>query len=275
MLTLNAFTNGFAGQLSTTGVGKPEHVEWVYFGNPFDGITVFEDGWMFNPKAREVKTKVRLGWLVEPRALRPENYELAWQMRREFDYILTYDRELLARDPDKFKLCPRMGVHIPQNKWGLHPKSKNVAMIVTHKNATPGHKLRYEVESFFQGKIDFFGRTGWADKAEVLKDYRFVVVIESERADNLFTEHLLDAVALGCVPIYWGAPNIGEYLDADGIIRLKATGALYGWIKKIIHSGESLYAQRLPALERNLARLPEYRLSEDWIYTHFLKDLAA
>lgn len=277
MLTLNAFTNGFAGKLSTTGIGKPEYVEWVYLKNPFDGLTIFEDGWMFNPQAREVKTKVRLGWLVEPRALRPENYELAWQMRREFDYILTYDRELLARDPDKFKLCPRMGVHIPQDKWGLHVKTQDVAMITTQKSSTAGHRHRKNTAFLYRDRIHVYGRDGWADKVQVFSDYRFVVVVESERAENLFTEHLLDAIALGCVPIYWGAHNIGEFLDADGILEWSDRDE-YTWKLLEQHldaANEATYEKMLPALERNLARLPEYRLAEDWIYTHFLKDLAA
>lgn len=273
-LTLNAFTSGFHGNAATTGVGTPTHVRWVYGEQDFPGITIFEDGWMYHEDTPGIRSGVRLGWLVEPRSLRPENYARAWDVRASFDYILTYDAELLAADPGKFLLCPRMGVHVPRDKWGLREKSRNVAMLTTLKDATPGHRLRHEVARTLPGAVDVYGAGGYVDKVRALAPYRFVVVIECERAANWFTDHLLDVIALGCVPLYWGAPNIWEWLEERGMLTWETVDELRKILSGMLadHSRD-WYALMLPPLARNLARLPRYALAEDWAYEHIFQHL--
>ncbi len=53
-MKLNAYTNGFAGQASTQAGKRPRYIEWVYYQNPFDGVTVFDDCWMYEPEAAGV-----------------------------------------------------------------------------------------------------------------------------------------------------------------------------------------------------------------------------
>lgn len=277
MITLNAFTNGFAYQHSSTGPKLPRRVRWVYYQHRFDGPTVFEDGHMREYDPRAIETPLRIGWLQEARALRPENYATAWERRDLFDYILTYDAELLAADPAKFKRCPRMGVHVPRGQWGLHYKSADAALIATHKHATPGHLLRAQIAERFKGRIAVYGQDAWANKAAVFAAHRFVIAVEAEAAHDYFTEHLLDAVALGCMPLYWGAPNVGDYLDADGIATFQSLDELDDLLAGIErYGGAALYELARPALERNLARLSEYEMVEDWIVEHSeLRDVLA
>lgn len=271
MITLNAYTSGFHGQASTTGVETPRLVRWVYGEQDFDGITIFEDGWMYHPDADAVRSRVRVGWLVEPRALHPENYERAMDARGRFDYILTYDAQLLAADPAKFILCPRMGTHVPRQFWGIGAKTGHIGMMASAKATTPGHLLRHDAAARYGDSVDVYGIAGWADKIASLGPHRFAVVIECERAENLFTDHLLDAIALGCVPLYWGAPNIHEYLEPYGILQWETLDELGKWLTEC---SPALYHRMLPALRGNMARLPRYTLAEDWIAERFLGRLA-
>lgn len=273
-MIVNAFTNGFHGWPSTQGHKTPRFVEWVYGQQDFDGMTIFEDGWMFQPETPQINSRVKVGWLCEPRALHPENYEHIGQVADRFQFILTYDAELLRADPDKFKLCPRLGVDVPREHWGLWTKTKDVAMIATQKNTTPGHKLRRAIAEQFKGCIDIFGIDAWADKAQVLKEYRYAVCIESERAKNFFTCHLLDAIALGCMPLYWGAFNIGEYLNASGIIPWNNLDVCFvEQLDYIRQYGEGVYRAAFPALQENLEMIGEYELPEDWIFQHYFSGL--
>lgn len=264
-MQVNAFTSGFHGWKSTTGICDSRHIEWVYGLRDFGGVTVFEDAWMYHDETDSIKSGVRVGWLVEPRALRPENYARAMSVRGVFDYILTYDSELLAADPHKFVLAPRMGLHLAPHHWGMREKSRAVAMMSTTKLWTTGHAMRRAIAARHADVVDVYGATEWADKVASLAPYRFAVVVESERAPHLFTDHLLDVIALGCVPIYWGAPNIGQYLDAAGILSWEHLAELGG----IASATPELYAEMLPAAERNFARLSEYQLAEDWLYERF------
>lgn len=275
MMLLNVFTNGFHGQASTQGNKKPRFIEWVYGATEFDGVTLFEDGYMYSPLPGSVKSRYKFGWLNEQRALHPENYARIETVMNRFDLIFTYDETLLKQYPDKFKLWPIMGVSVAREHWGMWPKSKNVAMIATHKNSTPGHQLRQVVAQTFGNKIDVFGREAWADKATVLKDYRFVVIIESDRQKDLFTNHLLDAIALVCMPIYWGAPNIGEYLKPEGVWTWGGHfEELSVALEEVEKFGKQVYADSFSALRSNLHNLYKYEFAEDWLYQHYLKDLA-
>jgi hypothetical protein len=272
VLTLNAYTNGFHGWLSTTGIERPRYVRWVYDQAPWAGITIFEDAHMYEPVARGVRTRARCGWLVEPRSLRPENYSRALGVRENFDAIYTYDEELLDADPNRFQLCPRMGTHVHRGNWGLREKSRGVALLASQKNATPGHRLRHDAVRVYgsAGRLDVYGLHKWADKVPTLAPYRFAVVIECEQARDLFTDHLLDVIALGCVPLYCGAPNIADWLNPAGILpwsTLDELGAL------LARCTPELYAAMLPAATRNLAALAKYRLAEDWLFAQgaFLK----
>ena len=270
LLTINAFTGGFNGLDSSTGLGVPDHIRWVYSQNPFDGITIFEQGAMFEFDVGKIKSEFKIGWLSESRALHPDSYARAWEKRALFDYIFTYDEYLLALEPERFKLCPRGSIYIPQSEWGLRPKNKDVALICSRKYAAPGHILRHLVAERFAGRIDVYGRTEYADKRKVLPDYRFCLAIEAQNSNNMFDGQLLEAIALGCVPIFWGCPNIGEFLDVEGILHFQDLDELD---TILYYANPLVYADMLPALQRNLARLPEYRLAEDWMYEHLLKGL--
>lgn len=266
-LTLNGFTNGFDGCTSSIGAKVPRRVQWVYFQNPFDGVSVFEDGHMFETDPRTVQTAARIGWLQEPRALRPENYTRAWDARAQFDAIMTYDAELLRADPSKFQLCVRGGVHLPGAQWGTVTKSKRAAMLTTNKQVTPGHHLRRTIAERFAARVDVFGAGARVDKS-VLAAYRYVVVVESERTENFFTEHLLDALALHCVPLYWGAPNIGEFLNADGMLPFASLEELDERLDDIERDERGRYASMVAARLDNLKRLADYEIPEDWMVTH-------
>jgi hypothetical protein len=49
----------------------------------------------------------------------------------------------------------------------------------------------------------------------------FSVCIENSSERNYFTEKLIDCFAQKVIPIYWGAPNVSEFFDPDGIIFCK------------------------------------------------------
>lgn len=58
-------------------------------------------------------------------------------------------------------------------------------------------------------------------KSEVLKNYRFSIVIENSITRGFVTEKIFDVMANGCVPIYHGATEIADLLPTDTYIELK------------------------------------------------------
>lgn len=57
------------------------------------------------------------------------------------------------------------------------------------------------------------------NKWDVLPHYRFSLCYENIHDEpGYVTEKIFDCIRAGCVPIYWGAPNITDYVDADAFI---------------------------------------------------------
>lgn len=272
MLTINLFDSTFPHQTSVVAGKTAQHVLYVRNQMEWNGITIFTDQQMFSPAVDEVKSTYKVGWLIEGKELRPHHYELSKDVRHKFDFILTYDPDLLALDENKYRFTIRGGVWTQKEEWGMHPKNKTVSMIVSEKYETSGHKLRQMIADTEFG-IDVYGAKGTpigVNKAIAYKDYRYAVVVEASCEYNFFTEHLLDCIAFGTVPIYWGCPNIGIWLNSRGLIPFKTTEELQDILQGIT---VTRYEMMMPALKDNLARLNRYEITDDWLYRVYFEPL--
>lgn len=63
------------------------------------------------------------------------------------------------------------------------------------------------------------GGGGELKKLEFLKDYKFVIAYENQRAPGYVTEKIFHAKAAGAVPIYWGARDVVADFDERGFIN--------------------------------------------------------
>jgi hypothetical protein len=101
------------------------------------------------------------------------------------------------------------------------PRDKLVSVITSNKTITPGHRLRIafaqRLKQRFGDRVDFFGRgfVHMTDKLEALRGYRFHVAIENSSVEHYFTEKLSDCLIAGCYPLYYGCPNLTDYLPGD------------------------------------------------------------
>jgi len=268
MLTVNLFDSNFPGQSCSVFGQTSERIAYVRNHMTWDGITVFTDGQMFGPAVDAVQSPIKVGWLHEGKALHPENYERAWEVRHQFDEIWTYDQQLLDADPEKFKLTLRGGTWLPQRTWGIPVKTTHAAMILSDKEQLPGHALRHAIANSALDELALYGPSytpiGVA-KELAYGTAQYAVVVEASREDNFFSEHLLDALAMGCVVFYWGCPNIGRYLD-DQVIIPFATISELRWL--LTTNGTPEYRRHLSALARIQRHLPVYCITEDWQATY-------
>ncbi len=269
MIEINLFDSNFVGQACSVALQTPTLMRYVRNQMQWPGVTVFTDRWMYSPVVDDVESRYKIGWLHEGRALHPENYESIHNVRYKFDAILTHDADLLARDPAFFLKTIRGGSWVSLDQWGMYPKAKNVAMILSEKTQLEGHKLRHAIAQAGL-PIDLFGPQhtpiGY-DKSIAYKDYRFAVVVEACREDNFFSEHLLDAIAYGCVPIYWGCPNIGEYFPG-GFLRVEDVRSLFDLLAWPL---ERAYLDIAQDLYRDQLIARQFAITEDWQIANCLK----
>lgn len=62
---------------------------------------------------------------------------------------------------------------------------------------------------------------GCKDKFSVLKDHKFSLALENSSIPGMITEKIFDSFFSGCIPVYYGAPNITDYIPADTFIDLR------------------------------------------------------
>jgi hypothetical protein len=56
---------------------------------------------------------------------------------------------------------------------------------------------------------------------DFIGDYKFMICFENTSLKNYLTEKLIIAYKSGTIPIYWGCPNLGDYVNVDSILYLK------------------------------------------------------
>lgn len=279
-MMINLFDSNFLHDKFSTAYQTSKYIQYVKQQRTFDGVTLFTDEWINNPIVDEVKSKYKVAWLHEPYCLHVPTYERAETNFHKFDLVLTYHSDFLDRYPDKCRYCPYAGTWINPADWGIRQKSKLCSMLIGSKMATEGHRARHEWAAMIETEgfdVDFYGAKGLPvgygqqTKYVILQDYAFSIAGETCYEEGLFTEWLLDCFALGTIPIFWGAPDIHLFFDTDGILQFDTTDRLFKVLANKVNFGE--YRRRLDSVRRNLERLPEYAVTEDWMYENVLRGL--
>lgn len=271
---VQAIGSPFLLQYSSNSDLKPKKFEWTSEDSP---IKVFMDsaiphGINYRKKPGEKK----IAWICESRAIFhawsvPRNVldQLIPQLEESYDAIYFADREYCKKS-SKFHFS-FAGSNLPWVKeHKIFPKSKICSMFASSKKITPGHALRHQIAESLKGKIDIFGgaantkRVGdngspWPDKSDQINDYMFQIVIENDSYQTYFTEKVTDCFATGTIPVYWGAPDIDNYFNKDGMIIIKDE------IDLNLLTPEYYYS-KLDAIKDNFERLKKMQGSDDILY---------
>lgn len=78
-----------------------------------------------------------------------------------------------------------------------------------------------------------------ATKVSGLTKYRFNICFENTVANDYITEKLFDAFEANCIPIYKGAPNVGDYVNKKAFINYDDYGSDDAVIKRVIELEEN------------------------------------
>tara|TARA_B110000116_G_scaffold150349_1_gene130039 strand:- start:375 stop:1247 length:873 start_codon:yes stop_codon:yes gene_type:complete len=139
-------------------------------------------------------------------------------------------------------------------------KTNLLSLIASKKDHLEGHKLRHEIVDYI-GKIDLEadimgrGYNSFENKEDGLASYCYSIVIENNQESNYFTEKLIDCCLCETIPIYWGAPNIGNYFDVRGMIICKTATDIKLALKGI--SSED-YTSKLNWIKANRKKAMSY-----------------
>ena len=166
--------------------------------------------------------------------------KIYWPQTRQFPSMpkISFDQKKLL-------------VNISMNKSSRHPRE-----LYSARRATIRHFERARPNEFDLYGVGWDRPLGLAERAfaftrptypsyrgsvrhkwDVLPRYRFSLCYENIRDEpGWVTEKIFDSMRARCVPIYWGAPNITDYVDAEAFIdrrQFKSDGELEAYLLSI------------------------------------------
>jgi len=257
----DTFTHLTGGNKGYSVHGKEsKYIEWVKDGAE---STFYIDN-TINNGIQDGRSGLKYLWLLESKYIKPGLVESIIDNRQivedTYHTIFTHDQRLLALG-DKYKWVPAQGFWIKEPK--IYEKSKMISMIASNKNMCEGHRLRLEWVDKIGDQVDLYGRgfNEIADKEEGLCDYMFSVAIENGQYETYFTEKLLDCFATGTIPVYLGAPDIGNHFNKDGMIDLSEEFDI----------SDEIYYNKMDAIKENLEKAKSMEVLEDFIWENYLK----
>lgn len=103
------------------------------------------------------------------------------------------------------------------------------------------------------------------EKMEIIKKHKFSICFENARdIPGYITEKIFDCFAVGCVPIYWGAPDITDYVPDNCFIDFrdfKNYADLYNFLKNM---GDNDYFQYLKNIKNYMKSKAADRFSKEY-----------
>ena len=188
--------------------------------------------------------------VVEPNIMHGHHLRLLRATHRRFFRVFSYDEDFLARIPNGLFL-PYGTTWVPDWRDLKIDKTATMSLIASGKRDHPGHKLRHDMVEFVQNQglhVQVMGRgyTPFEQKSDGLAPFRFSIVIENVQQRNYFSEKLIDAILCETVPIYWGCPNISDFMDTSAMILCQDAAQMQAAIRS---ASAADYDRRLAALQ--------------------------
>jgi len=84
---------------------------------------------------------------------------------------------------------------------------------------------------------------------------------------DYFSEKLIDCLLVGCVPIFYGNPNVLNYFNPEGIIVVTDPDQVLPALEKL---SPGLYLSKIDAVKENFEIARSYMNPEDIIYNLLL-----
>lgn len=172
----------------------------------------------------------------EPVVVKPDNCKEGYKrLGNMFPYFMTVDRNAVDDERVFFRTLP----YFDYPEWGSVPfdEKKLITNISGNKHSDHPYEIysvREEAMTYFEknypSEIDCYG-PGWDvnehpsyrgmcdSKAETYHYHKFALSLENTiKVPGYITEKIFDCFKYGIVPIYWGAPDVYEFIPRECFI---------------------------------------------------------
>ena len=283
-IKINLRDQNFPGDDSSCHGSNSEYIEWIRTNEPVSDTVILTDLCLQDIHKASKSIKRKVAWILEPRAIHPHVYEWIERNNRLFDFVFTFDTDLINRG-ENYLYYPHGRCWIPKDWTRTKAPTKRISIIASGKDYAPGHKLRHEVINRLATKhnIDVYGY-GYKpvkNKTEALEDYAFSITIENSIQPGYWTEKIVDCFAVGTIPLVWGDKSINKFFNPEGIVFFDniehldwiLSGNLIDEFLKSFTDPASVFSSKISkmvsACAQNKDTVETYRVPEDWMFKNY------
>lgn len=98
---------------------------------------------------------------------------------------------------------------------GMKERTEIFKIISKYKKVDSAGRWLNNMNGFTPGEV-----TNWDEKIAFQRKYKFSIAVENFSYPYYITEKILDAFRAKTIPIYYGDPKIGEYINEEAFINL-------------------------------------------------------
>lgn len=182
--------------------------------------------------ALKYRKKRHFYWANEPEVVCANNKLSRYKyLLNIFDYIFSWDDAAVKMYDRISKIQYPNIININEDLFWRKERKKITNISANKKSINPWelYSKRADSIAYFEGKIpnnfEYYGH-GWNkskcylgacnSKSEILSGFDFSLCFENMyNTDGYITEKIIDCLLTGCIPIYYGAPNISKYVPSN------------------------------------------------------------
>jgi len=217
-------------------------------------------------------------FLWEPPSVSPGNWDQ--ELHKLFPRIFTWNDNYVdgckiikmnIPQPSQFPSMPKIAfenqkllVNISTNRFSRHPRELYSARRASIRHFEQTHPenfdlygigwnspvniletilpLKRRIYPSYQGTVQ--------NKWDVLPKYRFSICYENIHGEpGYVTEKIFDSMRANCVPIYWGAPNIADYVDTGAFVDRREFRTNFELESYLVNMNEKEYTHYLDNIQ--------------------------
>ncbi len=187
-------------------------------------------------------------------------------VKRLFSRVLTWNDDLVEnKNFFKFQFpIPKFKGDTGKISFDDKKLLTNISGYKESKSINELYSKRIEAIKYFEKNVpdsfDLYG-FGWQKKKfpsyrgpcdkklGILKKYKFSLCFENQSGLNgLISEKIFDCFNAGCIPIFWGAENISEYIPDNCYIDKRKFDSYEGLLEEILNMDEQVYSEKLKSI---------------------------
>lgn len=207
--------------------------------------------------------------LWEPPSVIPDNYNS--NFHKHFHAVFTLFHELVDYKKYFPLYYPQPYLFMTEDIVPFNQKKLCTMVCGKHSSSHPQelYSKREASALFFENHVpmqfDLYG-IGWdqakyscyrgkiSHKLPYLRNYKFAICYENMVSQTYITEKIFDILHAGCIPIYWGAKKISQYIPYNAYIlreRFASDADLYDFLNSMSQEEYQTYIDEGKAFFKN------------------------